>query len=99
MVFVVRRISSSLALLPLYPLRDFWGNQAVVLATMPGIIVRRLKSRTCCQLVPAFKGMVIMSNEQQIGEVVRQLVQSHFEIEKGIDEIVWLGVERIKKYA
>jgi hypothetical protein len=31
-----------------------------------------------------------MSNEQQIEEVVHQLVQSHFEIEEGIDEIVWL---------
>ncbi len=31
-----------------------------------------------------------MSNAQQIENVVRQLVQSHFEIEEGIDEIVWL---------
>jgi len=31
-----------------------------------------------------------MSNEQQVEEVVRQLVQSHFEIENSIDEIVWL---------
>ncbi|MBM3234821.1 hypothetical protein FJZ31_00840 [Candidatus Poribacteria bacterium] len=31
-----------------------------------------------------------MSSEQQIEEVVHQLVQSHFEIEEGIDEIVWL---------
>ena len=30
-----------------------------------------------------------MSNEQQIEKVVRQLVQSHFEIEPSIDEIVW----------
>ena len=31
-----------------------------------------------------------MSNAQQIESVVLQLVQSHFEIEKSIDEIVWL---------
>ena len=31
-----------------------------------------------------------MSNEQRIEEVVCQLVQSHFEIEEGIDEIIWL---------
>jgi len=37
-----------------------------------------------------FEEMVIVSNEQQIKEVVHQLVQSHFEIEDGIDEIVWL---------
>lgn len=30
-----------------------------------------------------------MSNEQQIEKVVHQLVQSHFEIEPSIDEIVW----------
>jgi hypothetical protein len=34
--------------------------------------------------------MVIMSNEQQVEEVVCRLVQSHFEIEESIDEIVWL---------
>ena len=31
-----------------------------------------------------------MSNERQVEEVVRQLVQSHFGIEESIDEIVWL---------
>lgn len=31
-----------------------------------------------------------MSNAQRIESVVRRLVQSHFEIEEGIDEIVWL---------
>ncbi|MBC8233027.1 hypothetical protein H8E77_26075 [bacterium] len=31
-----------------------------------------------------------MSNEQQIEEVVHQLIRAHFEIEEGIDEIVWL---------
>ncbi len=31
-----------------------------------------------------------MSNAPNIESVVRQLVQSHFEIEKSIDEIVWL---------
>ena len=35
-----------------------------------------------------------MSNEQQIEKVVRQLVQSHFEIEPSIDEIVWLRDEK-----
>lgn len=30
-----------------------------------------------------------MSNEQQIERIVLKLVQSHFEIEKSIDEIVW----------
>jgi hypothetical protein len=33
--------------------------------------------------------MVTMSNKQQIEKVVRRLVQSHFEIEPNIDEIVW----------
>lgn len=31
-----------------------------------------------------------MSNEHQVEGVVRQLVQSHFETEEGIEQIIWV---------
>jgi hypothetical protein len=34
--------------------------------------------------------VLIMLNDHQIEEVVRQLVQSHFETEGSIDQIVWV---------
>lgn len=31
-----------------------------------------------------------MSNKQRLEGVVHQLVQAHFEVEEGLDEIIWL---------